>query len=127
MKTALGLAMFLLLADGFNGKWLTDGGPERAVFEFQVEGNKLTGSVTRLDQPNIQVIKYDGTVDKETITFTVPTPDGSRTVKFSGKLNGDSIVFNRQAALTSPDARPGGNGILGMNGPVTVTVRRAKD
>jgi len=135
MKRILGLALFFLLVvsstgqaqEGFNGKWLTDGGPERAVFEFQVNGGKLTGTVTRLDQPNIQIVKFEGTVDKESISFTVQTPDGSRAVKFSGKLNGDSILFNREAALTSPSARPGGNGILGMNGPATVAVKRSKD
>jgi hypothetical protein len=127
MKIILGFALFFLLAGGFEGKWLTDGGPERAIFEFQVDGSKLTGTVTRLDQPNIQVIRFEGTADKESISFVVRAPDGSRTVKFNGKLTGDSIVFNRETALTDPGARRGGNGILGMNGPATVTLKRSKD
>jgi hypothetical protein len=51
MKIILGFALFFLLAGGFEGKWLTDGGPERAIFEFQVDGSKLTGTLQDSTSP----------------------------------------------------------------------------
>jgi len=55
------------------------------------------------------------------IRFTVTSPDGLRTVHFSGKIKGDEISFNRQA-----QGSEGGSGIYGLKGPETLVARRSK-
>jgi hypothetical protein len=81
----------------------------------------LTGTVN-ISGSAVQTIA-DGKVDGDAVSFRVQFPDGGRTVTFTGKVDGDEIVFSREVVVP-PGANPGGNGILGDGGPATFTVYR---
>lgn len=76
-------------APGIEGAWKADvprgnGRIIPAVFNFEVEGTALLGSVHALDQ-DFNII--DGKIKNDEIQFNVEGARGA----FSGKLNGDEI------------------------------------
>lgn len=108
------------------GKWETEApgprGIDKIVMDFKVDGTKLTGTVLRSSPPGQGPVTLEGKVDKTRVEFTVKSPDGSRTIKFTGELKGDTIEFTREVTGAG-----GGNGIFGgETGPKNVTAKRAK-
>jgi hypothetical protein len=86
-------------AADIDGKWVAlytgrDGQPRETTFNFKVEGNKLTGTVTgrRGDYPII-----DGKIIGDDVTFTVTINIGGSEVKlnYKGKVAGEEIKFTR--------------------------------
>jgi hypothetical protein len=77
------------------GKWTAQvpgrGGETReAVFQFKVDGEKLTGTMS---DSRGEVAIADGKVSGDTITFSVETQRGKRT--YTGKVSGGEIKFKR--------------------------------
>ena len=109
----------------FNGKWKTEAPSanpqvmDQITMTFKVADSKVTGSIARTQPPGQTPVPVEGAVTQDTITFTVKSPDGARTIAFTGKLKGDEIVFSREAKGSG-----GGRGIFGLDGPTTVTARR---
>jgi hypothetical protein len=110
---------------GFNGKWKTEAPSinpqvmDQITMTFKVTDTKVTGSIARTQAAGQTPVPVEGVVTADTITFTVKSPDGLRTIEFNGKLNGDEIVFSREAK-----GGGGGRGIFGLLGPSTVTAKR---
>src|SRR5262245_50046428 len=110
---------------GFNGKWKTEAPSanpqlmDEITMTFKVTDSKVTGSLARTQPAGQTPVPVEGTVTLDTITFTVKSPDGLRTIAFTGKLMGDEIEFSREAK-----GGGGGRGIFGLNGPATVTAKR---
>ena len=98
-----------------------DGGPNTIV--LKVDGARLTGTV---NNGGAEQAIADGKVEGDALSFNVQSPDGARTVTFTGKVNGDEIVFSRQVVVP-PGANAGGTGIWGQGGPGTVTVHRVTE
>jgi hypothetical protein len=109
----------------FNGKWKTEAPSanpqvmDQITMTFKVADTKVTGSIARTQPPGQTPVPLEGTVTLDTITFTVKSPDGARTIAFTGKLKGDEIVFSLEAKGSG-----GGRGIFGLYGPPTVTAKR---
>ncbi|HZT28482.1 MAG TPA: hypothetical protein VFA33_01270 [Bryobacteraceae bacterium] len=85
--------MLIAVAADVSGKWRAefttpDGTPRVNTFTFQVNGDKVTGTVagSQDDTP----IK-DGKLSGDTISFTADRPFGTFTYK--GKISGDEIKF----------------------------------
>lgn len=90
-------------------------------FELQVDGSKVTGSYSAR---NAQVFDtYDGLVDGNTISFKIKSPEGTRTISFTGTLEGDQISFRRDVVV-APGGRTGGAYIWGSGGPKTFSAAR---
>jgi hypothetical protein len=106
-----------------SGPWSTEVFPTLTI-NLKASGNMLTGSIDRGQQRLAEI--YDGKIEGSVITFKLNSPDGDRTITFTGSLIGEEIAFMR-----SVEVRPGGNlggpGIFGSAGPHTFTVRRATD
>ena len=66
-----------------------------------------------------------GSVNGNRITFAVKSPNGVRTVTFTGTVAGDEIVFERRVEVP-PGGAPGGTGIFGVSGPPTFVAVREK-
>jgi hypothetical protein len=87
------------LAGDFNGKWKADFetgvGSQKYVFEFHVDGTRLTGKVISNHHGETEV--RDGKVDGDNISFTeVVTANGEEIkVIYNGKIDGDEILFTR--------------------------------
>ena len=87
------------LAGDFNGKWKADFetgvGSQKYVFEFHLDGTRLTGKVISDRHGETEV--RDGKVDNDNISFTeVVTANGQEIkVLYTGKLDGDKILFTR--------------------------------
>jgi uncharacterized protein (TIGR03435 family) len=117
----------LVQQEGLSGKWGTGvpgveaiTGPDIVTMEFKVGGGRVTGSITRTEPPGqAPVIIDSGTATANTITFTVKSPDGRRTITLTGQMKGDEIEFTREAKGTG-----GGYGFYGLEGPKTLTARR---
>ena len=111
----------------FNGKWKTEApslNPEvmdEITITLKVKDTSVTGSIARTQPAGQTPVPIDGTVTEDTISFTVKSPDGLRTVAFKGKLNGDEIVFTLEVKGTG-----GGRGIYGLYGPPTLTAKRLR-
>jgi hypothetical protein len=81
------------VAADVSGKWRAeftspDGTPRVNTFTFQVDGDKLTGTVAGVqDETPIK----DGKVTGDTISFTADRPFGTFTYK--GKVGVDEIKF----------------------------------
>jgi len=110
-------AITLAWAADINGKWIAqvpgrDGQTREMTFNFKVEGDKLTGTVSgRQGDTPIS----DGKISGDEISFTVTSNFGGNEVKFlyKGKVTGDEIKFTR--------TREGGN-----QPPQGFTAKRAK-
>ena len=109
----------------FNGKWKTEAPSanpqvmDQITMTFKVADSKVTGAIARTQPAGQTPVPLEGTVTLDTITFTVKSPDGLRTIAFTGKLKGDEIVFSLEAKGSG-----GGRGIFGLDGPPTLTARR---
>jgi hypothetical protein len=113
MKTVFAcfLALFLsslIAAADISGKWAGDvpgrgGDMTPMTFTFQVDGDKLTGSMTG---PQGEVPLQDGKVSGDQIAFSTTLDFGGNTVKiiYKGTLSGEQLKMTRQ--------REGGSGQL---------------
>ncbi len=83
-----------------SGKWTAqvpgrDGQTRETTFNFQVEGAKLTGTITT---PRGEVPISDGKVEGDNISFTVTLNFGGNEIKFlyKGQVAGSEIKFTRE-------------------------------
>jgi hypothetical protein len=93
------VAATLALASDVSGKWTAQvpgrGGQTREqTFNFKVEGNKLTGTVSGMQGDNPI---SDGKVSGDDISFTVVANFNGNEIKllYKGKISGDEIKFTR--------------------------------
>ena len=91
----------VVLAADVTGKWTAqvpgrDGQTREQIFNFKVDGDKLTGTMS-LPQGQETAIA-DGKVSGDTLTFTVTREMGGNTVKltYTGTISGDEIKFKRE-------------------------------
>ena len=101
IRRAIVLGSFLLLAAAvamaadFNGRWegsmSTPNGDVQIVFNFKVDGTKLTGTV---ESPNGDIPLEDGKVDGNKISFK--THFGDSEINHEGTLTGDTIDLKVQ-------------------------------
>lgn len=89
----------LAYAADVNGKWVAqvpgrDGQTREMTFNFKVEGDKLTGTVSGR-QGDMPI--SDGKITGDEISFTVTANFGGNEIKFlyKGKVAGDEIKFTR--------------------------------
>ena len=110
----------------FDGKWemrvVGDNGPDVIVLKLDVVSDAMTGTMTRSNPSGQRPVPIkDLWIAVDEIRFTVTSPDGLRTVHFSGKISGNEIAFKREA-----QGREGGSGIYGLKGPATLVAKRSK-
>ena len=92
----LGIAAF---AADISGSWSADvpgrQGTQPTTFNFKVDGNKLTGTVTnaRGETPIV-----DGKIDGDKISFSQKLEFGgnSMTIMYKGMVSGSEIKFTRE-------------------------------
>jgi hypothetical protein len=126
-KTALVISFAVVLTHAqsrIGGTWQAEVQPNAFwTVELRSEGTKLTGTVGMGGDP---VEISDGTIEGNTVSFKVETPDGDRTVTFSGTIMGNDIAFTRDVQVRQGGFM-GGPGILGAAGPRTFTLTRVPD
>ena len=127
------LVLILVLAlqadaqTGIAGKWEATTTPGTTwVFDLQVEGNKVTGTVSQTGEKVESAPIYFGSLDGNTVTFKVTSPDGDRIITFVGKVTPADIGFQRLV-----EVRPGGSrgdtGVFGGNALLNISARRPTD
>lgn len=104
---------------GVAGTWEVEDTPFSIVLEVKADA---VGGMLVLG-PNKFIIS-DGSVNGDRVVFRVSSPDGARTVTFTGNRQGDQIRFTRDVQLRE-GAPPGGAGLMGLNGPPEFRARRA--
>jgi hypothetical protein len=99
------LALVVLAAD-VSGKWTAqvpgrDGQTRETSFNFKVNGDKLTGTMTGRQGEDIPIT--DGTISGDTLSFTVVREFGGNQMKFTytGKIAGEEIQFKREGGRGS--------------------------
>jgi imidazolonepropionase-like amidohydrolase len=120
------MVTFVITAAGttatvFAGTWETDV-PGQASLDLTADGTKLTGTVKGSAQTS-QI--FDGRIDGNTMTFKVKSPDGDRTITFTGTVTGNEIAFTRDVEVVA-GGRPGGLGLFGAGGAPRFSARRVK-
>jgi hypothetical protein len=89
--------------DSVAGKWKaefdTQIGMQKYTFDFQVEGDKLTGTALgEREMGTNEVTITEGKIDKDQISFVEPLKfeDNEIRIEYKGKLSGDEIKFTRK-------------------------------
>ena len=101
-----------------------------AVDEGKVTGTVSQGSTDFIRQRHTDLTGpveiYDGFVERDTVSFKCNSPDGGdRTMLFTGKIDGNEIVFTREVKLR-PGGNPGDDGVFGLAGAAHFTATRAQ-
>jgi len=101
-----------------------------AVDDGKVTGTVSQGSTDFMRQRHTDVTGpvaiYDGFVERDTVSFKCNSLDGGdRTILFTGKIDGNEIVFTREVKLR-PGGNPGDEGIFGLSGATHFTATRAQ-
>ena len=90
--------------------------------ELTQNGSMLTGTVRQAGAQGGPAAISDGSVAGATVTFKAVSPDGARTITFTGALKGDQIDFKRSVEVRNNSV--GGAGIFGGRGAAEFTARR---
>jgi alcohol dehydrogenase (cytochrome c) len=90
---------------------------------LEARGSSLTGAVTNCPRAGAVEI-FDGMIDGDTLGFSCRSEDGRSTITFTGKLNGDQIVFSWD--LREPVPVPPPPYATGEK-PSQITVKRVPD
>jgi hypothetical protein len=90
--------------------------------DLKADGTKLTGTIKAQTQ-TLEI--FDGRIDGNTMTFKVKTPDGDRTITFTGTVTGNEIDCTRDVEVVA-GGRPGGQGLFGVGGAPRFSARRVK-
>ena len=109
--------------DGITGTWKAE---EVAfapwTFTLKAEGAKVTGTVSQGGSSGTTTTTltgataiYNGTIEGNKVSFKCDSPDGGRTIAFSGVMASNVIAFTREVKV-QPGAFPGMNGIYGASG-----------
>jgi hypothetical protein len=139
MKTRLLLAFYFAIPvvtfaqSGITGIWkATDVGFAPWTLTLQANGSQLTGTVSQggvdpasgyMTSLTAPVGISDGRINRDTISFKVLAPGGSRTITFTGIIDGNQIAFTRNVQV-QPGGDPGMNGIYGASGATTFIAKR---
>jgi len=112
MRKGVILAVLILVglvcvyATDITGKWTTEFdsqvGVQKYVFEFKVEGTKLTGTaISKIaDAAEVKTPITEGTVNGDDVTFVENLDYSGQQLKitYKGKVAGDEINFSRDVA-----------------------------
>ena len=96
--------------DAAAGKWnATIEGPQGTlsmVFEFAVEGDKLTGSMSNDFMGTTPI--SDGIINGNDLSFKlkVAGPNGAMTINYKAKVNGDEMTMTRTFESPPPGGAP---------------------
>jgi hypothetical protein len=102
----------------FAGKWEAAlGGGLNWTVEIEVDGAAARGRVGGLAPMK------DGRIEGSTLSFKVNSTDGTRTITFTGKLQGEHLSFTRTVEVL-PGGDPGVPGLLGGSRLRAFTARR---
>ena len=93
------------------------------ILELQVQGNKVTGTVSQTGDKAESAPIYFGGIEGNALTFKVNSPDGDRVITFVGKITTNEMGIERRIEIRPGGAR-GDTGILGGNGLSNVIMRR---
>ena len=100
------------------------------TFTLKAEGAKVTGTVRQGGSSETMTTTltgatpiYDGAIQGSHVSFKCDSPDGGRTITFSGVMAGDTITFTREVKV-EPGRFPGMNGIYGASGASHFTAKR---
>jgi pimeloyl-ACP methyl ester carboxylesterase len=108
-------------ASPFTGTWeATLGGAPDWTMDLEVDGAVVRGTVLERLLP-----VSEGHVDGSSLSFRVRSPDGQRTITFTGRLQGDGLQFTRTVELM-PGGGPGRRGIFGVQGPDAFEARKVR-
>ena len=108
-------------ATGFAGTWQSDFQGQASV-DLKVDGTKVTGTIQAAPEPS-QI--FDGRIDGNTMTFKATSPDGARTVTFTGTVTGNELDFTRDVEVVA-GGNPGGQGLFGSAGARRFSASRVK-
>jgi hypothetical protein len=132
------IALGCALAADVTGKWVAQipgrgGQATETTFNFKVDGDKLTGTMSGGQGGDNQI--SDGKVSGDDISFTVKMSFGGNEVKllYKGKVSGSEIKFTREREGGAPGGGGGGQGGGpgggggggGARGPMEFTAKKA--
>src|SRR5580704_11601537 len=116
--------------DGITGTWKAeDVAFAPWTFTLKANGAKVTGTVSQGGSSGETTTSlteataiYDGAIEGSHVAFKCDSPDGGRTIAFSGVMAGDIITFTREVKV-QPGGYPGMNGVYGASGASNFTAK----
>ncbi len=95
LTAILMLICFAIFAADLSGKWKGDlqtpNGPLETTFDFHIDGEKLTGTVTNMYGTE-QIT--DGTVKGDALSFVVLAGGGQFKITYKGAVSGEDLKFH---------------------------------
>jgi hypothetical protein len=106
------------------GTWeATLGGGPDWTLQLETDGGVVHGRILSGTLGEQFIPIYDGSIEGETLRFKLKSPDGARTISFTGTLQGNALTFTRGVEVAA-GGRPGAQGLLGVAGPRAFTAKR---
>jgi hypothetical protein len=104
------------------GRWQSAPAGATWIFDLAVDGTTLTGTIRQGAQGSPVTISA-GKVEGSIIGFQVLSPDGERTITFSGRVYRNELSFVREIKVLAGGTR-GGNDLYGGSAPLQFIARR---
>jgi len=81
---------------GPGGVWQAEASPSGALWTvaLRADGHRLVGVVSSCAAPDGEVEIFQGFVDGDTVTFKCSSPNGARTVTFTGTISGSAVALS---------------------------------
>jgi hypothetical protein len=106
-----------------SGRWVAQGVPNGPwTWELRMAGRRVTGTVKQGGESSPMEI-FEGALNGSSVFFKVKSPDGARTIAFTGLVNGEEMTILR-VVEGPPDAEYGSIGVFDASAPPVVLARR---
>jgi hypothetical protein len=111
------------------GRWRAEVGPIPWEVSFNVEGSRLTGTVSSCASSVGAFEIQEGKLDGNTLAFECTSGDGRRHISFAGVIRGSEIAltWELQAKSGDPKIRLPDEALFGSSAPRQFTVKRIPD
>jgi hypothetical protein len=92
------------------------------TIQLTQNGTVVTGTVRQIGGNPGPVNISEGTINGSTVTFKAVSPDGARTITFTGTVKANEIAFTRSVEVRNNT--PSGAGVFGATAPLQFTATR---
>lgn len=116
----------LYAQDTITGHWQTTTTLEAGPYtvDLRLNGTTVTGTVRQSAGPQPGPVQiFEGKADGRKVQFKAKSPDGDRTVTFSGEVSGNVLMLTRTVHVRFWGEK-GGAGVFGALGPQIVRMER---
>jgi hypothetical protein len=112
------------LSRSISGTWVAQGVPNGPwTWELSAAGTRVTGTVRQASGESGPMDIFEGAIAGPAVFFKAKSPDGDRTIAFTGMIHGDEMTVLRVVEVRSGGSS-GSGGVFSVSSPQVVLARR---